>query len=68
MGTCSMMQKKKTQKTTQSGEITIMMAKVRGSVDIEYILNKKSNENKMYNPFKNPILNRRLRDTSPTKI
>jgi len=44
------------------------MAQVRRSVDVESILHRKSNENTMYNPFKNPILNRRLRDTSPTKI
>ncbi|CAD8105506.1 unnamed protein product [Paramecium sonneborni] len=53
---------------SNNGQLKQVMAKVRQSQDIEIILKETTETYNTYNPYKNPILNRRLREQStPTQ-
>ncbi|CAD8183909.1 unnamed protein product (macronuclear) [Paramecium tetraurelia] len=47
-----------------NGQLKQVMAKVRKSQDIDIILKETTETYTTYNPYMNPILNRRLREQS----
>ncbi|CAD8178460.1 unnamed protein product [Paramecium pentaurelia] len=67
MGICAASKQKK---TSNDGELQLVVAQVRLSQDCESILKKRASQSSHLNPFKNPILSRRLKEipTSPQPI
>lgn len=61
MGQCHSSKKEKSN-LTNSGDLERVVAQIKLTNDIETILQERAGQVKMYNPFKNPILNRRLRE------
>ncbi|CAD8105508.1 unnamed protein product [Paramecium sonneborni] len=59
MGMCAA---QKQQKTTNDGDLQKVVAQVRLSQDCESILKQRASQSSHLNPFKNPILSRRLKE------
>ncbi|CAD8153123.1 unnamed protein product [Paramecium pentaurelia] len=59
MGTCAAQKQKN---VSNDGELSETMFKVRMSHDSQAILREKTNQKGSFNPFKNPIVNRRIKE------
>ncbi|CAD8090776.1 unnamed protein product [Paramecium primaurelia] len=64
MGTCAAQKQKR---STNDGQLQQVVAQVRLSQDCNIILKQRASQSSHLNPYKNPILNRRLKEipTSP---
>ncbi|CAD8169110.1 unnamed protein product [Paramecium octaurelia] len=63
MGTCASQKQKKSR---NNGELQQVVAQVRLSQDCSVILKQRASQSSYLNPFKNPILSRRLKEIPPS--
>ncbi|CAD8158621.1 unnamed protein product [Paramecium octaurelia] len=65
MGTCAAQKQKRIQ---NDGELSETMLKVRMSNDSQAVLREKTKQKGSFNPFKNPIVSRRIKEIPAQSI